>query len=432
MESHEIQSGDIYGNNTGKIGRLSILSALSRLPMSFNMIVLPLYALALGYDESFYGILVAAAGYVQAAILFPAGTFSDRRGRGTAILVGGILAGAPYFSLPFVADSITILTLYALTGIGAAFTRTSIDSLIADYTKKGTERTRSYGYTITFATLAAVVGPFLGGFILDPITLPGISEEMIRYAILFVIIGGIHVSTGVIGISTERWLGEYYPIVNEKEPAVEEVVDESRSTQDTRTALLFGLSQLIVGFSSGMVIPYFIPWIYAAFDPDPVVLGSIPAIANLTLASGTLLVGLSSERIGKLKMIFVLNLLAPILTFGIVYIPYFLIMIVFYIARQTVANMSRPAFNSLFMGEITTSRRGRSLALTRVMWQFPRQTGTLTTAFILGFFGGIVPFGLIVFPIAMIMYPISTIPLYIAVRRNRIQKEQIQYIPADL
>ncbi|MHA1904868.1 MAG: MFS transporter, partial [Candidatus Thorarchaeota archaeon] len=368
----------------------------------------------------------------QAAILFPAGTFSDRRGRGTAILVGGILAGAPYFSLPFVADSITILTLYALTGIGAAFTRTSIDSLIADYTKKGTERTRSYGYTITFATLAAVVGPFLGGFILDPITLPGISEEMIRYAILFVIIGGIHVSTGVIGISTERWLGEYYPIVNKKEPAVEEVVDESRSTQDTRTALLFGLSQLIVGFSSGMVIPYFIPWIYAAFDPDPVVLGSIPAIANLTLASGTLLVGLSSERIGKLKMIFVLNLLAPILTFGIVYIPYFLIMIVFYIARQTVANMSRPAFNSLFMGEITTSRRGRSLALTRVMWQFPRQTGTLTTAFILGFFGGIVPFGLIVFPIAMIMYPISTIPLYIAVRRNRIQKEQIQYIPADL
>ncbi|MHA2162981.1 MAG: hypothetical protein ACXABF_11210, partial [Candidatus Thorarchaeota archaeon] len=70
----------------------------------------------------------------QAAILFPAGTFSDRRGRGTAILVGGILAGAPYFSLPFVSDSITILALYALTGIGAAFTRTSIDSLIADYT----------------------------------------------------------------------------------------------------------------------------------------------------------------------------------------------------------------------------------------------------------------------------------------------------------
>ena len=30
----------------------------------------------------------------------------------------------------------------------------------------------------------------------------------------------------VIGISTERWLGEYYPIAKEKEPAVEEVVDE--------------------------------------------------------------------------------------------------------------------------------------------------------------------------------------------------------------
>ena len=102
-------------------------------------------------------------------------------------------------------------------------------------------------------------------------------------------------------------------------------------------------------------------------------------------------------------------------------VPAFLIMLVFYVARNAVANMVGPARNSLLMGEISSARRGRTLAITRVMWTFPRQTGTLFTAFLLsiGLFGGIVPFGQIVFPIALILYPISLIPMYIAVRLNR-------------
>ncbi|MFW9810433.1 MAG: hypothetical protein ACFFE6_13725, partial [Candidatus Thorarchaeota archaeon] len=77
--------------------------------------------------------------------------------------------------------------------------------------------------------------------------------------------------------------------------------------------------------------------------------------------------------------------------------------------------------NSLLMGEISQKRRGRSFAITRVMWTFPRQTGTLVTSVILslGFFSNMTDFGVIVFPIAMALYPISVIPMYIAVKRNR-------------
>ncbi len=175
-----------------------------------------------------------------------------------------------------------------------------------------------------------------------------------------------------------------------------------------------------MGFSSGMVVPYLIPWIEAAFNPSEVVLGSLPAISNMTLASGALFVGLASERVGKVKMITALYILAPILTIGLVYTP-FLLMAVFYVARMAVANMAQPASDSLFMGEVSQTRRGRSLALTRVMWTFPRQTGTLVSAFLLGigFLGTTTLFGIIIFPLAMILYPISVIPMYIAVRRNR-------------
>ena len=95
-------------------------------------------------------------------------------------------------------------------------------------------------------------------------------------------------------------------------------------------------------------------------------------------------------------------------------------MALFYVTRMAVANMAQPAVDSLFMGEVSQVRRGRSLALTRVMWTFPRQTGTLFTSVLLeiGLLGTTAQFGVVVFPIVMMLYPISVIPMYIAVRRN--------------
>ncbi|MFW9807127.1 MAG: MFS transporter [Candidatus Thorarchaeota archaeon] len=413
-------------SNVSKIAYLSTLEALTRLSNSFRVIVLPLFVLAIGSDEAFYGVMVAMAGYMQSFVLFPAGAFSDKKGRGLAILFGGLFSGSIMFMLPFTSDSLTLLILFSLTGIGAGFRMSSVRALIADATKRGSERTLSYGYTMAVATLAAVAGPILGGYILDEQALPGINPVMVRYAILFFIMGSITCAAGIVGFMTDRWLRSHN-ILNAKETVEESKEDIQGVKDDARTATLFGITQLIMGFSSGMVVPYMVLWIKDAFTPDPLVLGSIPAISNITLATGALFVGLLSERTGKLKMITGLYLLAPILTIGMVYSPLFLAMAVFYIARMAVANMAQPANNSLFMGEISQKRRGKSYAITRIMWTFPRQTGTLFTAFILtlGLFSGMKEFGVIVFPLAMTLYPISVIPMYVAVRKNR-ELRQIQ------
>ena len=412
-------------DNTKVMG-LSVLTALSRLSNSFREIVLFLFVVFLFEGtsintDSFYGLIVAVAGYAQAFALFPAGTLSDKRGRGLAILIGGLISGIALILMPFAYDTVTVLVLYAITGIGSGFTMTSIKTLVADYTERGHERTKSYGITMAVGTMAAVIGPILGGFILDPIALPGINPAMLRYSIVFFIWGGLRIGTGITGLLTERWLRKNIQRNEPKEILVANEIEPNSSDakNDTITATLFGISRLIMGFSSGMMVPYIIPWINDMFQPSEVVLGSLPALSNITLASGALFVGLASERVGKIKTISSLYILAPILTIGMVYSP-FLLMAVFYIARMAVANMAQPAVDSLFMGEVSQVRRGRSLALTRVMWTFPRQTGTLVTSFLLGigFLGTTAQFGVIVFPIVMLLYPISVIPMYIAVRRN--------------
>lgn len=412
-----------HGISASKIARLSLLSSLNRLSREFNTIVLPLFVLSIGSDEAFYGLIVAIAGYVQSAVLFPAGMLSDRKGRGLAILFGGVFSGIVIVLLPLTVDPMMVLVLYAATGVGAGFRMSSVQALIADATKRGDERTRSYGYTMAIATIAAIAGPFLGGLILDETAFPGINPVVVRYMILFFIMGGLRISSGIVGFTTERWL-EKQGMLNNNNIADEQLERTQDASSDAKTATLFGVSRLIMGFSSGMVVPYMILWVIAAFNPSEVILGSLPAVANMTLASGALFVGLMSERTGKLKMITGLYILAPILTLGIVFSPRpdgFLLMAMFYIARQAVANMAQPANNSLLMGEISQKRRGRSFAITRVMWTFPRQTGTLVTSVILslGFFSNMTDFGVIVFPIAMALYPISVIPMYIAVKRNR-------------
>ncbi len=427
MDQEPIPYAENGVTDTSKVMGLSILTALSRLSNSFREIVLFLFVVFLfegtGVNtDAFYGLIVAIAGYVQALALFPAGTLSDKRGRGVAILIGGLISGIGLLLMPFAIDTSTILLLYALTGIGSGFTMTSIKTLVADYTERGEERTRSFGITMAVGTMAAVAGPIVAGFILDPVALPGINPQMARYSIVFFMWGGLRIATGVVGLSTERWLQRNQPqkIQRNSINLDETIPEEPNARNDTITASLFGISRLIMGFSSGMVVPYIIPWINAAFNPSEVVLGSLPSISNITLASGALFVGLASERVGKIKMITALYVLAPILTIGMVYTP-FLLMAVFYVTRMGVANMAQPAFDSLFMGEVSQSRRGRSLALTRVMWTFPRQTGTLVTSFLLGlgFLGTTAQFGVIVFPLAMALYPISVIPMYVAVVRNK-------------
>ncbi len=427
LENEEIaeQTNDV--SDKSKVMVLSALTALSRLSNSFRQIVLFLFVIFMfsgsGINtDAFYGLIVAVAGYVQALTLFPAGTLSDKRGRGVAIFIGGLISGIGLIMMPFAYDTFTVLLLYALTGVGSGFTMTSLKTLVADYTERGEERTRSYGITMAAGTLAAIVGPLLAGYILDPIALPGVNPEMLRYSIVFFMWGGLRIVTGVVGLITARWLQKNIPkkVVPEEVEEIDESPNSSDAKNDTITSTLFGISRMIMGFSSGMVVPYLIPWIAATFNPSEVVLGSLPAISNVTLATGALFVGLASERVGKVKMITALYILAPILTIGLVYTP-FLLMAVFYIARMAVANMAQPASDSLFMGEVSQIRRGRSLALTRIMWTFPRQTGTLLTSILLGigFLGTTTQFGIIVFPIAMALYPISVIPMYIAVYRNR-------------
>ena len=412
-------------DNTKMMG-LSVLTALSRLSNSFRDIVLFLFVVFLFEgtsinSDAFYGLIVAVAGYAQSFALFPAGTLSDKRGRGLAILIGGVISGVALILMPFAYDTTTVLVLYAITGIGSGFTMTSIKTLVADYTERGEERTRSYGITMAVGTMAAVIGPILAGFILDPIALPGINPEMLRYSIVFFIWGGLRIGTGITGLLTERWLRRNISKNKSKDivDTIENEPNPSDAKNDTITATFFGISRLLMGFSSGMMVPYIIPWINDMFQPSEVVLGSLPALSNITLASGALFVGLASERVGKVKTISSLYILAPILTIGMVYSP-FLLMALFYVTRMAVANMAQPAVDSLFMGEVSQVRRGRSLALTRVMWTFPRQTGTLFTSVLLeiGLLGTTAQFGVVVFPIVMMLYPISVIPMYIAVRRN--------------
>jgi MFS family permease len=124
--------------------------------------------------------MIAMAGYAQSVVLFPAGVFSDKKGRGPAILFGGIVSGIIILFLPFTTDPTLILILFAATGIGAGLRLSSVTALIADATKRGDERTQSYGYTMAIATIAAIAGSFLGGYILDETALPGINPVLVR------------------------------------------------------------------------------------------------------------------------------------------------------------------------------------------------------------------------------------------------------------
>ncbi|MCK5390272.1 MAG: hypothetical protein KAJ36_07265, partial [Candidatus Thorarchaeota archaeon] len=105
MENEKITEQGNEVSDKSKVVALSALTALSRLSNSFRQIVLFLFVIFLfsgsGINtDAFYGLIVAIAGYVQAFTLFPAGTLSDKHGRGIAIFIGGLISGIGLILMP--------------------------------------------------------------------------------------------------------------------------------------------------------------------------------------------------------------------------------------------------------------------------------------------------------------------------------------------
>jgi EmrB/QacA subfamily drug resistance transporter len=136
-------------------------------------IALPTLARDLSASASQLQWIVDAYVLLFAGLLLVAGAISDRYGRRRALITGLTLFGLGSAVAPLVTDANQLIALRAFMGLGAALTMPSTLSILADIFPAD-ERPKAIAAWSAVSGLGIVVGPLLGGWLLEHFAWPAV------------------------------------------------------------------------------------------------------------------------------------------------------------------------------------------------------------------------------------------------------------------
>lgn len=143
-----------------------LLSVLQGISMRGAKILVSLSALALEASPFVVGVLAAMFAVFPLVLAVYAGKVSDRIGVKRPIVLGAVVIGLG-IAVPLAMPGIPgLLAASALIGLGHIFFHVSIHNLIGGY-GEGEARTRNFATFALGASIAAFLGPSLGGFSID-------------------------------------------------------------------------------------------------------------------------------------------------------------------------------------------------------------------------------------------------------------------------
>jgi EmrB/QacA subfamily drug resistance transporter len=129
-------------------------------------IALPTLAVELGASNSELQWMVDAYILVFAGLLLVAGALSDRYGRRLLLVSGLVLFGLGSALAPLVTDATQLILLRGFMGLGAAMAMPSTLSILAEVFAPA-ERPKAIATWSAVSALGIVVGPILGGWLLE-------------------------------------------------------------------------------------------------------------------------------------------------------------------------------------------------------------------------------------------------------------------------
>ena len=149
------------------LGLLSVGLLLVTMDMTILLIALPDLIAELQSTATEQLWIVDVYSLILAGLLIPMSALADRIGRRKTLLIGFALFGLMSLLVLFATNSATVIALRAILGVSGAMIMPTTLSMVRSVFQDPEERTRALAIWSIFAGLGTIVGPLVGGGLLE-------------------------------------------------------------------------------------------------------------------------------------------------------------------------------------------------------------------------------------------------------------------------
>lgn len=343
--------------------RLFFLSnLLYQLGSGMFSVLYNLYIKELGYSQAMNGSIVSMQSLATALLFIPIGFLGDRIQRKSILVVGALMTGILFMGRAYAVDEPYLLLFAVGTGIFASFYQVLAIPFLAEQANKQT-RLRLFSYHFSFVLAAQVLGSIGGGWIADSLQAIGINS-----------VSSLQISLLIGGTAT---MLSFIPLLLVKESTSEsESVTETQSTEsppalinnaaeDWRNIGKFTCGQLLIGFGSGLVIPYLNLYFTDRFHISLTAVGLLVSLGQVMTIFSMLIGPSVVKRVGQVRAIIYFQMLSLPFLLLTGFTNILLVASFSFLFRQALMNAANPIQSNLMVERISAQRRGIANSITQ-------------------------------------------------------------------
>ncbi|MFB5759800.1 MFS transporter [Paenibacillus medicaginis] len=374
-----------------------------------------LYIESLGYNESMIGSVVSLQSLATALMFIPVGLLGDRLSRKRMLMAGAWVSGAVFAGRSLLEAEPGMLLFAVLSGIFAAFFQVLAIPFLTENVKPS-DRLRMFSYYSSLVLAAQVIGSLGGGVIADLLQSWGFGRTASLQAVLMA--GGISTLASFLPLIRIAETPEAAAPVDSKAAAADSGTDAALPERERVLIAQFVITQLLIGFGSGLVIPYLNLYFTNRFDVSWSGMSLLIALGQIMTIVSMLIGPFLAARLGSVKAVVCFQLLS---------LPFLLVTgftnvlwgaSVSFLFRQALMNAANPIQSAVMMDKISARRRGTANSLMQTAFMLGWATMGPVQSYLVTTYGNYWGYA-ITFSITGLLYVVSSLLYYIMFRERR-------------
>ena len=346
-------------------------------------VIFNLYVQTLGYSEQFIGSLNSVKFIVAGIIAIPSAILATRIGYKKTLIFAGGLGCLTIVGIALSTTKNFLMIFNILWGIS----RIVLMVVTAPFIVKNSrpeERSHLFGINFAMIMITGMISKSTTGYIVS--YLKTIFNSVLSYRIT---IFGIMVVT-FIGLIPIFFLKEK-PIIDKEK--IKDLLNNLRDfvTGDKNIKKLIIFSTFI-GVGAGMIVPLFNIFLHNKLAATDSQIGMIMALANIATAIGCLATPFLIKQIGKIKTIFIPQMISIIFLLMIAFFGNIYLVGMAFCLRMAFMNMANPVIQNFSMELVPEIEQANTSSIMRSVRRIGRGIGSFFSGIFLGSQMYVVPF----------------------------------------